>query len=72
ITLANNSVYQLLSGYPGTDTMTNHQSVLIEIPKNWLANDDTKHLFDTSKIVFNPKKIQQAADLITESFLQMK
>lgn len=52
--------------------MTNHQSVLIEIPKNWLANDDTKHLFDTSKIVFNPKKIQQAADLITESFLQMK
>lgn len=72
ITLGNNSVYQLLSGYPGTDIMTNHQSVLIEIPKNWLANDDTKHLFDTSKIVFNPKKIQQAADLITESFLQMK
>ncbi len=70
--LKNNHTYQLIDDYPGTAIMTAHRSLLIEIPKTFLATDETRHHIDTSKIILDPKRIAQAADLLAQSFLDMQ
>lgn len=69
VPLKNNHTYQLIDDYPGTIIMKAHRSLLIEVPKTWLANDDTREMIDTSKMIFDPKKLVQAAELLAMSFL---
>lgn len=71
IPLKNNHTYQLIDDYPGTIIMKAHRSILIEIPKTWIATDDTREMIDTSKVILDPKKLTQAAELLALSFLEM-
>lgn len=66
IELKDNNAYRLLSDYPCTKIIKNQKSSFFEVIKWSLATKETENEINTNKIIFDEKKVEFFAKILSE------
>lgn len=66
VVLEENTAYKLLSNYPCTEIIKNQKSSFFEVIKWALATEETKNEINSNKIIFDEKKVEFFAKMISE------
>lgn len=70
IVLEENTAYRLLTHFPCTEIILQKKSSFFEITKTAVASENTKNETDTNKIIFDERKLDFFAKVISEIILK--